>query len=105
MNSKNIETINEIALELLGRGDFSAAQNNFRQNAKNNPCFITLNNLGVYYINEGMELSNGVIRNANKIGLKYLKAAELYEKSHINLMAIGQVYFNKKDYNTSSNYF
>ena len=90
---------------MLSKGDFFSAQNKFRQNAKNNPCFVTLNNLGLFYISEGMELSNGDVRNATKIGLKYLKMAESFEQSHLNLMAIGQVYFNQKDYNTASDYF
>jgi len=99
------EMMNDNALEALEIGDFLTAQNLFRQNAKSNPCFITLNNLGVFYVSEGMVLQNGKMRNASKLGLKYLKMAENYFRSHLNLMAIGEGYFNIKEYKLASEYF
>nr|WP_319489345.1 hypothetical protein [uncultured Caproiciproducens sp.] len=106
MISRNdVETINDIALQMISIRNFSAAQYNFRQNAKKNPSFLTFNNLGVYYITEGIELPNGKVHSARKLGLKYLKRAEAYSQSQLNLMAIGDVYFNEKSYDVASDYF
>jgi tetratricopeptide (TPR) repeat protein len=104
-NIVTIETINQIALDTLSKGNFYDAQEFFRKNAKESPCFISLNNLGVYYLTEGMELHNGKVCSADKLGLKYLKLAETYLQSHLNLMAIGNYYFRMKEYKTATEYF
>ena len=97
--------INDMALEALSDHAFVKAQDCFRLNAKQNPCLATYNNLGVFYIQENMELPDGRVRSAAKLGLKYLKKAEAYSQSQQNLMAIGDVYLSQKEYETAENYF
>lgn len=70
---------NALALAKLSEGNELAAQTLFRKNAKNIPCCLSLNNLGVYYSQYGMILKSGRIRSAKKIGLNYLLKASLYE--------------------------
>ena len=100
-----MEKINLLVLESLNKGDFSSAQRLFRQNAKGNPCHKTLNNLGCFYANEGLELPNGRVRGAIKLGYKYLNLAEQCFQSHKNLSAIGDIHFSWKDYVLAANYF
>ena len=97
-------------------GDRVVAQTMFRQNVKKFPCFITIHNLGVYYLTEEMELLNGKSRGATRQGIKLLlQANALNNKSAINLSALGVAYFgyhyygrpylNNKDYPTALKYF
>lgn len=99
------EKINETALQMLIDYKLTEAQDIFRQNVKKNPCFITLNNLGAFYICEGIIQSNGRSRNANKLGLRYLKKAEAYKKSELNILAIANAYFKMKQYKQACKYF
>lgn len=85
--SKFLET-NAIAIEALSKGNELTAQNLFRENVKYKPCCLTLNNLGVYYIQYGMTLKNGHIRSAKKVGLDYLLKASLYETDWRNCASI-----------------
>ena len=52
-----------------------------------------------------MELQNGKVRSARKLGLKYLKMAERNAQSEHNLMGIGDTYFDLGDYKIASDYF
>ena len=104
-NKINIEAINESALDILSQGNFYAAQTLFRQNVKDNPCFITYNNLGVFYAFEGLTKPDNSVRIATKLGLRYLKKADTCQKSHLTLSAFGQIWFKAKDYQGAANYF
>lgn len=70
---KNYQAINE-----LRKGNEELARDLFRQNAKENPCCTTLNNIGVYYSQYGLLQKNGKVRSAKKIGLYYLLKASTY---------------------------
>ena len=83
----NIMKENALALAKLSEGNELAAQALFRKNAKNSPCCLSLNNMGVYYSQYGMILKNGRIRSAKKIGLNYLLKASLYETDWRNCIS------------------
>jgi Tetratricopeptide repeat. len=102
---ETFDIINERALIFLGNRDFLSAQEFFRKNVKKNPCHVSFNNMGVFYTFEGMELPNGKIRNARKLGMKYLKKAEEYQKSNLTFLALGDVFFENKDYEEASRCF
>lgn len=105
MNIDDAERTNQKALEKLDEGDYYGAQALLRKNAKKHPDHLTFNNLGVYYVTEGMELRDGRMRSAEKLGLKYLKAAEGLESSLQNKMALGGYYFRQGDYETAMPYY
>lgn len=70
--------INQKAMDALRRQNFAEAQHLFFENAKRNPSHKTYNNLGYYLISEGLECKGGKVRNALKLGIKYLnKASEM----------------------------
>ena len=64
--------INQKAMDALRRQNFAEAQHLFFENAKRNPSHKTYNNLGYYLISEGLECKGGKVRNALKLGIKYL---------------------------------
>lgn len=100
--NNDFEIINESALEALGQNEFYQAQTLFRQNAKQNPCFATFNNLGVFYIFEGLFKPDNSCRSAKKSGVYYLKKAEKLQKSNLTLLALGYVLFEDEDYEEAS---
>lgn len=101
----HMESFNEAALEALSQNEIYQAQTLFRQNAKKNPCFITFNNLGVFHVFEGLVKSDNSGRRATKLGVRYLKKAEAYQKSNLTLLALGSVCSDAKDYEEASEYF
>jgi len=107
----NANTINQNAIDVLDKNgiydknDYYTAQQLFKQNAKSAPSLMTFNNLGVFYTENGMELSNGKIISAKKHGLKYLKKASSFSNSYINFMAIGDWYFRERDYLNAECYY
>lgn len=84
--------INENALNFLMKQNWARAQQLFFENAKKNPSHETYNNLGNYLINEGLLCKNGRVRNAQKLGLKYLLRAAEIKDSQVNLCAISKAY-------------
>ena len=82
--------INETALDLLSKQDFTNAQNLFFKNAKENPSHETYNNLGYYLVSEGLICKNGTFRNAYKLGIKYLLKAANLKDSVVNLCALAK---------------
>jgi tetratricopeptide (TPR) repeat protein len=105
MNIDDAERMNQAALEKLDEGDFYGAQALFRKNAKKHLGHLTQNNLGVYYVSEGMELKDGRMRGASKLGLKFLKEAEAQAASLQNKMALGNYYFRQDDYEAAMPYY
>ncbi len=107
MNSLNDEVIkiNNTALNSLSTGDILTAQNLFKENAKRNICFLTLHNLGIFYIQEGVFLKNGRMRNARKLGMQYLQKAKSIESSTMNLITIAVTYLESKEYEKAVYYF
>ena len=75
----NIQKTNALAMEELSKGNELAAQILLRKNVNKKPCCLSLNNMGVYYIQYGVTLKNGRIKSAKKMGLKYLLRASLCE--------------------------
>lgn len=83
---------NEGALKALADNDYLKAQNQFKDNAVRSPCFLTIHNLGVYYIEEGYVLHTGKKRSAVRLGIEQLKKAESIEISSLNLAALANAY-------------
>lgn len=79
--------INAKAIAALANHDWHKAQQMLFQNAKENPCYQTWNNLGYYLISEGLICKNGSFRSAAKLGFKYLEKAAEEKESVVNLMA------------------
>jgi len=105
MEYSNAEKINQDAITALEKQDFHIAQDLFRKNVKENRGFISLNNMGVFYFHEGMELKNGKTRCANKLSLRFLLAAEKYKHSYANNMALGTWFFEEGEHKTAEGYF
>ena len=91
MNNSAMAT-NQDALSALCNGDIHKAQSLFRINAKESPCLYTYNNLGVFYLQEGMVLRNGKTRRAGKTGMDLLKRAEAFGNHGLNHAAIAREY-------------
>lgn len=105
MNKQVIEAVNEAAFEALSQHEVYQAQTLFRQNAKNNPCFMTLNNLGVFHIFEGLLRPDNSGHGATKLGIIYLKKAELLQKSDLTLLAYGWGCFESNRYIEAYEYY
>ena len=103
--NNDIEAKNQSALESLAKNDFYQAQITFRDNAKRNPCFITLNNLGVFYVHEGIAMENGRMRSAVKQGIKLLVKAGSFRMSGSNLAAIARAYLKLNNFEMATNYY
>lgn len=100
-----MDALNQSALGFLLQEDFLSAQEAFRKNAKVNPGLISLNNLGAYYITEGMTLKKQMVRNAKKIGFRLLQSAEKHGFAYENQMALGDFHFNSKEYRIAVDYY
>ena len=61
----------------------------FRDEAKTNPCHHTLNNLGVFYLYEGLMLNEYKRRSANFLGLCYLNKAFEKQCTYENYFGLG----------------
>ena len=86
-----MDEINRKALVALEKGEFDVAQQLLRINLKNNPSHLSYNNLGFFYVDNGMTLEDGRCINASKIGMRYLKKASELDVSYKNCMAIGMM--------------
>lgn len=84
--------MNERALKCLIEGNFEEAQKLFFENAKKNPSHETYNNLGNFLIDEGLLCKNGRVRNAQKLGVKYLFKALEIRRTFITLCALAKSY-------------
>ena len=82
--------MNERALKCLIEGNFEEAQKLFFENAKKNPSHETYNNLGNFLIDEGLLCKNGRVRNAQKLGVKYLFKALEIRRTFITLCALAK---------------
>lgn len=75
----NIDIVNRSALEALEKGDFLTAQKLFHKNC-NCKDYRTLNNYGVFCIENGFERKNGQIVSGVGYGKRYIK--EAYERNN-----------------------
>lgn len=80
------------ALKSLDQGNFLAAQELFRQNAKEFPGYKTWNNLGMYYYTQGRELKSGKVYNADRLGIHFLTNALAEKETAFILTNLGIVY-------------
>lgn len=99
------EKINLLAMEMLKKGNFSGAQTALEQNAKVHPQAQSLNNLGVFYIENGIFLESGEIQKGDKIGIKYLKRAFKQSKSPLISNNLAQAFFEKSKYKQSRRFW
>ena len=80
----NIDIVNRSALEALEKGDFLTAQKLFHKNC-NCKDYRTLNNYGVFCIENGFERKNGQIVSGVGYGKRYIK--EAYEqRNHADIL-------------------
>lgn len=89
----------------MGTLNFYRSQKVFERNAQLNPCFLTYNNLGYFYAEEGRWHYSKKIGEAKRLGIKYLKKAEKMEQSYKNIMALGDAYFDLKKYKVAIKYY
>ena len=96
---------NRLAIAELMNGNEFCALKILRKNIQKNPSCLTFNNIGVYYCQYGMLLKNGKIRNAQKIGLKYLLNASTYETNWSNCVSIATAYWEEENIFKAYQYF
>lgn len=89
---------NAEALATLSQGNFIGTQQILQENAKRYPGHQTYNNLGYYYCTEGLEMKNGQVRSAVKLGIQYLQKAEKIQETPLNLTNLGEAYFKNAQY-------
>ena len=68
----NCRKDNNLAIRMLLEGNELLAQNILRYNLKKYRCNMTLNNLGVFYCQNGMIQKNAKWKSAKRLGLRYL---------------------------------
>jgi len=103
--NETFEVLNQIALDALSNNEYILAQTLFRKNAKKNPCFASFNNLGAFYVFEGLQISENRTRGATKLGEYYLKKAETQQEHHLICLALGWIRFRDEDYKEASKHF
>lgn len=95
----DFKMLNQIALRALEQNKIYQAQSLFRENAKKNPGYLTFNNLGVFYVFEGLFNQNDlIIRRGVRLGINYLKKAQVYKKTFFTFLALGHAFFKIEDY-------
>ena len=95
----NVEQVNSQALDFLCKGDFDSAQYLLYQNAKQNPCCQTYNNLGSFLYDNGMTLKNGKNVSAVAYAKRYVKKAFEYDHSStVVSQNLGRMYYEENDY-------
>ena len=88
-----VKEYNEKAFQALRDLDFLTAQTLFRNNRKENPGFVSSQNLGAFYLHNGMDLSNGKTRSAIKDGIRLFQEALQYKSdAAISYAALGAAY-------------
>jgi tetratricopeptide (TPR) repeat protein len=103
MNEKTAIDINTQALSLLSEGKFFEAQTLFRRNVKNYPSLMTFNNMGVFYMEEGLNKSDDTCRSAGSLSMLYLKKALKFQKSKLTYCALGRLCFTMNNYSRKEN--
>lgn len=101
MSEIEINELNRTALEklesddIITNKDLKNAEKAFARNAKKNPCHISYQNLGYFYLND---FQDGKSLKGIKESLKYLELAKKFQKSYPNFISFGKAYFKLKDY-------
>lgn len=88
-----IDEMNRNAFEALQNLDFLRAQTLFRKSRKEYPGFISSQNLGAFYLHNGMDLSNGKTRSAVRDSIRLFQEALRYKMdAAISFSALGCAY-------------
>ncbi len=94
----NSEKLTQNALRELSDGHFLDAQQLFRKCKTEFPSLMSYHNLGIFYYDNGTETENHKIRNAKKIGLRFLEHAQGFGKNFVNQNALGVIYLLSNEY-------
>lgn len=78
------------ALKLIENEMWFEAQQAFREAVENEPCCETYNNLGVFYIDNGIQYKNKESKPAREQGYNYLVLAQHCDLDFKNLVAIAE---------------
>jgi len=89
---------NKAALLALSQGEFYQAQLLFRKNVMKNLSAMTLNNLGSFYIFEGIYTNKDSCRRANKLGISYLQKAIAHQPLSLSFIALGHACFELQEF-------
>lgn len=103
--NKQQQTDNKIAIVYADKGCLYKAQSVFRKNVKKNKCYLTLNNIGVFYNENGVIYKNGKVRDGKALSLHYLKQAISLNNEQKSFFSIAEVYYKYKKYAISAYYF
>lgn len=101
----NAIEINSQALDALENGDFFTAQRLFRENCRSKD-YRAINNMGVFYIENGLTRSDGKIVSAIAYGKKYIKKAYEKNRSETVLLNMGMIAAQfDKDYKSAVEFY
>lgn len=78
------------ALDLMEKEKWYEAQTVLREAVEKEPCCESYNNLGVFYIDNGIQYKKGDSKEAADLGYKYLKMAEYCDLNYKNLIALAE---------------
>lgn len=85
------------ALSLIEREKWYEAQTVLQEAVEKMPCCESYNNLGVFYIDNGIQYKNSESKEARELGYKYLKMAELCDLNYKNLIALAEYNYHYGD--------
>lgn len=80
------------ALSALKHGDFINAQNLFKNNCKSND-YRAINNLGIYYYENGIMTKNNKIISGDFLGKKYVQKAYELKRTPITVSNLAKIVF------------
>lgn len=80
----------DIALKLMEEEKWFEAQEVLKEAAEKEPCCETYNNMGVFYIDNGIQFKNSDAKEAKEKGCNYLKMAYNCDINYKNLIALAE---------------
>lgn len=93
------------ALELIENESWYDAQSMLKSGVENMPGCESYNNMGVFYIDNGIQHKDKESTEAGELGYKYLKMAEHCDINYKNLVAIAEYNYYYGDCNVACKYF
>ena len=81
------------ALAALSCGDFEKTQKILRENARKWPSVLSFNNLGLYYLQNGIICVNQKVRSSQKIAMHYLEKAHNIDSDWRNCLNLASAYY------------
>lgn len=85
------------ALSLIENEKWYEAQTVLQEAVEKEPCCESYNNLGVFYIDNGIQYKNEESKEARELGYKYLKMAEHCDLNYKNLIALAEYNYHYGD--------